>query len=91
MQTKISNLRNKRYSYFCIPNIFLKIHFLLYNDDNSLMRYHPFVNYCIEFSCLMKSTQEHYAYCKYCKQDLSIQHGGRVTRVIQSLYYALLY
>ena len=33
--------------------------------------------YCIEFSCLMKSTQEHYAYCKYCKQDLSIQHGGR--------------
>ena len=20
---------------------------------------------------------EHYAYCKYCKQDLSIQHGGR--------------
>jgi hypothetical protein len=19
----------------------------------------------------------HYAYCKYCKQDLSIQHGGR--------------
>ena len=25
----------------------------------------------------MKSTREHYAYCKYCKQDLSIQHGGR--------------
>jgi hypothetical protein len=24
----------------------------------------------------MKSTREHYAYCKYCKQDLSIQHGG---------------
>ena len=30
-----------------------------------------------EYSCLMKSTREHYAYCKYCKQDLSIQHGGR--------------
>ena len=25
----------------------------------------------------MKSIREHYAYCKYCKQDLSIQHGGR--------------
>ena len=25
----------------------------------------------------MKSTREHYAYCKYCKQDFSIQHGGR--------------
>jgi hypothetical protein len=25
----------------------------------------------------MKSTLEHYAYCKYCKQDFSIQHGGR--------------
>ena len=37
-------------------------------------RFRP--EYCIEFSCLMKSTQEHYAYCKYCKQDLSIQHGG---------------
>jgi hypothetical protein len=24
--------------------------------------------YCIEFSCIMKSTREHYA---YCKQDLS--------------------
>jgi hypothetical protein len=23
------------------------------------------------------STREHYANCKYCKQDLSIQHGGR--------------
>jgi hypothetical protein len=34
-------------------------------------RFHP--EYCIEFSCLIKSTQEHYAYCKYCKQDLSIQ------------------
>jgi hypothetical protein len=33
--------------------------------------------YCIEFPCLMKSTREHYAYCKYCKQDLSIQHDGR--------------
>jgi hypothetical protein len=33
--------------------------------------------YGIEFPCLMKSTREHYAYCKYCKQDLSIQHGGR--------------
>ena len=33
--------------------------------------------YCIEFPCLMKSTWEHYAYCKYCKQDFSIQHGGR--------------
>jgi hypothetical protein len=33
--------------------------------------------YCIEFSCLMKSTREHYDYCKYCKQDFSIQHGGR--------------
>jgi hypothetical protein len=31
----------------------------------------------IFFSCLMKSIQEHYAYCKYCKQDVSIQHGGR--------------
>ena len=38
-------------------------------------QFHP--EYCIEFSCLMKSTREHYAYCKYCKQDLSIQHGGR--------------
>jgi hypothetical protein len=38
-------------------------------------RFRP--EYCIEFSCLMKSTQEPYAYCKYCKQDLSIQHGGR--------------
>ena len=37
-------------------------------------RFRP--EYCIEFSCLMKSTQEHYAYCKYCKQDLSIQHGA---------------
>ena len=27
-----------------------------------------------EYSCLMKSTWEHYA---YCKQDLSIQHGSR--------------
>jgi NADH:ubiquinone oxidoreductase subunit E len=35
-------------------------------------RFRP--EYCTEFSCLMKSTQEHYA---YCKQDLSIQHGGR--------------
>ena len=35
-------------------------------------RFRP--EYCIEFSCLMKSTREHYA---YCKQDLSIQHGGR--------------
>ena len=34
-------------------------------------RFRP--EYCIEFSCLMKSTREHYA---YCKQDLSIQHGG---------------
>ena len=34
------------------------------------------LEYCIEFSCLMKSTREHYAYCKYCKQDLSIQHGA---------------
>ena len=34
-------------------------------------RFHP--EYCIEFSFLMKSTREHYA---YCKQDLSIQHGG---------------
>ena len=25
----------------------------------------------------MKSTREHYAYCKYCKQDLSIQQDGR--------------
>jgi hypothetical protein len=25
----------------------------------------------IFFSCFMKSTREHYAYCKYCKQDLS--------------------
>ena len=32
--------------------------------------------YCIEFPCLMKSTWEYYAYCKYCKQDFSIQHGG---------------
>jgi hypothetical protein len=31
----------------------------------------------IFFSCLMKSIREHYAYCKYFKQDLSIQHGGR--------------
>jgi hypothetical protein len=31
----------------------------------------------IFFSCLMKLIREHYAYCKYCKQDLSIQHGGR--------------
>jgi hypothetical protein len=38
-------------------------------------RFHP--EYCIEFSCLIKSTREHYAYCKYCKQDLSIQHGGQ--------------
>jgi hypothetical protein len=30
-------------------------------------RFRP--EYCIEFSCLMKSTREHYA---YCKQDLSI-------------------
>jgi hypothetical protein len=37
-------------------------------------RFRP--EYCIEFLCLMKSTQEHYAYCKYCKQDLFIQHGG---------------
>ena len=35
-------------------------------------RFRP--EYCIEFSCLMKSTREHYAYCKH---DLSIQHGGR--------------
>jgi hypothetical protein len=35
-------------------------------------RFRP--EYCIEFSCLMKSTQEHYA---YCEQDLSIQHSGR--------------
>ena len=35
------------------------------------------LEYCVEFPCLMKSTWEHYAYCKYCKQDLSIQHGGR--------------
>jgi hypothetical protein len=28
------------------------------------------LEYCIEFSCLIKSTREHYAYCKYCKQDL---------------------
>jgi hypothetical protein len=34
-------------------------------------RFRP--EYCIEFSCRMKSTQEHYAYCKYCKQDLFIQ------------------
>ena len=26
-------------------------------------RFRP--EYCIEFSCLMKSTREHYAYCKY--------------------------
>ena len=32
------------------------------------------LEYCIEFPCLMKSTWEHYA---YCKQDLSIQHSGR--------------
>ena len=38
-------------------------------------RFRP--EYCIEFPCLMKSTREHYAYCKYCKQDLSIQHGVR--------------
>ena len=25
----------------------------------------------------MKSTREQYVYCKYCEQDLSIQHGGR--------------
>ena len=30
-----------------------------------------------EYSSLIKSIREHYAYCKYCKQDLSIQHGGR--------------
>ena len=35
-------------------------------------RFRP--EYCIEFSFLMKSTREHYAYCKH---DLSIQHGGR--------------
>jgi hypothetical protein len=34
-------------------------------------RFRP--EYCIEFPCLMKSTWEHFA---YCKQDLSIQHGG---------------
>ena len=38
-------------------------------------RFRP--EYGIEFPCLMKSTREHYAYCKYCKQDLSIQHGAR--------------
>ena len=38
-------------------------------------RFRP--EYCIEFSFLMKSTRKHYTYCKYCKQDLSIQHGGR--------------
>ena len=32
--------------------------------------------YRIEISCLVKLTREHYAYCKYCKQDWSIQHGG---------------
>ena len=38
-------------------------------------RFRP--EYCIEFPCLMKSTREHYAYCKYCKQYFSSQHGGR--------------
>jgi hypothetical protein len=48
-------------------------------------RFHP--EYCIEFSCLIKSTREHYAYCKYCKQDLSIQHGGRHEHTYIVFYY----
>jgi hypothetical protein len=38
----------------------------------------------IFFSCLMKSTREHHAYCKYCKQDLSIQHGGQLDAKLMS-------
>ena len=40
--------------------------------ERKLGRVRP--EYCIEFPCLMESTREHYA---YCKQDFSIQHGGR--------------
>jgi hypothetical protein len=47
----------------------------------------------IFFSCLMKSIREHYAYCKYCKQDLSIPRipKGLNNRNLSSAYhYAIL-
>ena len=44
-------------------------------------RFHP--EYRIEFSCLVKLTREHYAYCKYCKQDLSIQRFRDVSATLR--------
>jgi hypothetical protein len=49
---------------------------LTVNRNENFLKW-PTISSRIFFSCLIKSTREHYAYCKYCKQDLSIQHGGR--------------
>ena len=33
--------------------------------------------YSIEYPCLIKSTKESCVFCTYCKQDVSVLHGGR--------------
>jgi hypothetical protein len=50
---------------------------LTVNRNENFLKWPSTISSRIFFSCLMKSTREHHAYCKYCKQDLSIQHGGR--------------